>query len=56
MKKTNKWYEGNKGLVAGRSKRERSIAGLSNPKEKTVSCLGCGKDTNEYDMLCDDCK
>jgi predicted amidophosphoribosyltransferase len=55
MNKTKKWYQGNKGLVAGRCFREASLAGENNPKEKLVCCKGCGKDTTNYSMLCDRC-
>lgn len=56
MEKSDKWYKGNKGCRISRSRRERSLAGLSNPKETVVSCISCGKDTSSYDMLCEDCK
>ena len=55
FKKTKKWYEGNPGLLKGRSLREASLAGHLNPKNKPVQCEGCGRDTNNYDMLCDEC-
>ena len=56
MKKTDKWYKGNRGLLIGRSGREASVAGEYNPKNKVVCCKGCGKDTTDADMLCEDCK
>ena len=56
MKKTKKWYQGNRGLVVGRSHREASLAGESNPKERIVNCKGCGRDTTNYNMLCDRCQ
>ena len=56
MKKTKKWYRGNRGLVFGRAKREASLAGRYNPKGKIVVCDCCGSDTINPDMLCDRCR
>ena len=30
--------------------------GHYNPQGKIVCCIGCGRDTTEWDMLCDNCK
>ncbi len=56
MKKTRKWFEGNRGLMKCRSGREASLAGCYNPKGKTVTCRGCGRDTKNVTMLCDECE
>ena len=55
MKKTKKWYNGNRGLVIGRSRLEAYQAGQLNSKNKVISCHGCGKDTTNTDCLCDEC-
>jgi hypothetical protein len=55
MKKSKKWYEGNTGLLTGRSRLEARQAGEHNPQNKTVCCKSCGRDTNDTGMLCDKC-
>ena len=54
MNKTKNWYK-NHGL-AGRVKREAAIAKKYNPKCKVVICDGCGADTTNPTMLCDNCQ
>ena len=56
MDKTKKWTNGPWGFRVGRAKREASLAGKYNPKCRVVICEGCGTDTTNPDMLCDNCK
>ncbi len=53
--KTKRWYKGNAGLVKGRAAQEASRTGNYNPKNKIVLCQGCGRDTTNANMLCDNC-